>query len=195
MIGKKDITGIILAGGKSSRMGTDKGLINFNQKAFVQNSISAMEPLVTQTMIVSNNPDYDIFKLKRVEDKIKDAGPLAGLYTGLYHSSTSYNLVLSCDIPLINTKVLEELLMAQEPGVEVVQLVSNHKKMPLIALYHKNCEHVFLSSLKKGERRVQVALDNCMVKNVILKPEYEIFTTNINTPKELESLENETAFN
>lgn len=65
MVDKKNITGIILAGGKSSRMGTDKGFLLLNNKPFVQYSIDALKPFVSEIMIVSDNPDYDIFGLKR----------------------------------------------------------------------------------------------------------------------------------
>ena len=63
MIEQKDITGIILAGGKSTRMGTDKGFLKFNGKSFIEYSIAALKPLVSQIIIVSNNPDYDISDL------------------------------------------------------------------------------------------------------------------------------------
>ncbi len=188
MIDKKDITGIILAGGKSSRMGTDKGFLPLDGKPFVLYSISAMEPVVSKTLIISNNPDYDVFELKRVEDIIKDAGPLAGIYTGLNESKTDYNLVLSCDIPLIKTEVLEQLIKAQDGNSDIIQVVSNGKHMPLIALYHKRCETIFHQLLKNGERRLHVALDQFKVKNVELNSDREVFTTNINTPEELKTI-------
>ncbi|MGB7843703.1 MAG: molybdenum cofactor guanylyltransferase [Salinimicrobium sp.] len=188
MLDKKDITGIILSGGKSSRMGTDKGLLHLGGKPFVLYSILAMEPLVSQTLIISNNPDYDVFKLKRVEDIIKDAGPLAGIFTGLHHSKTAYNLVLSCDIPLIKTEVLEQLIEAQDGKSDIIQIVSNGKHMPLIALYHKRCETIFHELLNNGERRLHVALNQCTVKNVVLNSDKNFLTTNVNTPEELKTI-------
>ena len=193
MIDRKDITGIVLAGGKSSRMGTDKGFLDLNGKPFISYSISALEPLVSETLIVANNPEYDVFNLKRVEDKIKDAGPLAGIYTGLTRSKTDYNIVLSCDIPLIRTKILEELIKVENSDTDVVQIVSNGKKMPLIAMYHKRCKNLFFQLLQNNERRLHMALAHCKVKNVILNPEQDIFTTNINSPHELKSIGYETA--
>ncbi|WP_166965180.1 molybdenum cofactor guanylyltransferase [Yeosuana marina] len=189
MIDKKDITGIILAGGKSSRMGTDKGFLKLNRKSFVEYSIEAMKPLVSQMMIVSNNADYDAFKLKRVEDVIKNSGPLAGIYSGLSHSKTDYNLVLSCDIPFIKTSILEMLINAQDGDADIVQILSDGKPMPLIALYKKRCETIFYNLLQNDERRLHVALNQCIVKNIELNPECDVFTTNINTPEELKEIE------
>lgn len=188
MINKSDITGIILAGGKSSRMGTEKGLVQFNGKPFIQYSISALKPLVSRTLIISANPDYDLFKLERIEDLITGAGPLAGIYTGLNQTKTEYNLVLSCDVPLIKTEVLELLIKAQDSKWEVVQLVSTGKSMPLIALYHRRCETIFYELLQNDERRLHVALSQCKVKNVELNSEKDLFAANINTPEDLKTI-------
>ncbi|MCF8274809.1 MAG: molybdenum cofactor guanylyltransferase [Flavobacteriaceae bacterium] len=191
MIKKEDITGIILAGGKSSRMGTDKGFLKLNGTLFIEYSISALQPLVSQIMIVSNNVDYDVFGLKRVEDVIKNAGPLAGIYSGLHQSKTAYNLVLSCDIPLIKIEILEQLIEAQDGNSDVIQIVSRGKFMPLIALYKKNCETTFYQLLQNDERRLQVAINQCKVKNIVLSSKLDTFTENINTPEELEQIVNE----
>ena len=88
MKNKKHITGIILAGGKSSRMSTDKGFVMYKNKAFIQYIIEAIQARVNEIIIVSNKPDYGIFKLKRINDIIENAVPLAGVYTGLFDSET-----------------------------------------------------------------------------------------------------------
>lgn len=186
---KKQITGIILAGGKSKRMGSDKGFILYNGKPFIQHSIDALEPLVTEIIIVSNNKEYDVFKKKRVVDIIPDAGPLAGLYTGLQHSTTEDNLVLSCDIPLINTTVLKELIN-HSTDADIVQVQSQDRKMPLIALYKRKCKDQCLSLLEQGERRLRVLIEKSNTKTIRLNKTMEIYTKNINTPIELKDIIN-----
>ena len=188
MIDKKNITGIILSGGKSSRMGTDKGFLLYNGKPFVQHSIEALKPLVSNIIIVSNNEDYDVFEFERIEDIIENAGPLAGIYSGLKHSSTDYNLVLSCDIPLINSEILKNLIDAIDDESKIIQIESEGKKMPLIALYKKKCERIFFKLLNEGERRLQFAVNQCKVKNVVLNNEDSYFTQNINTPEQLNNI-------
>lgn len=185
---KKHITGIILAGGKSSRMGTDKGFLMLNNKSFMQHSIDALTPLVSEIIIVSNHNNYDAFGLKRVEDIIEDAGPLAGIYSGLIASKTKYNLVLSCDIPLINSDVLARLISGIDNTSEVIQIESNGRKMPLIALYKKSCETVFKKLLSQGERKLQFAVNQCNVKSISIDASENIFTTNVNTKDELKQL-------
>ena len=188
MVDKKHITGIILSGGKSSRMGSDKGFMSYNGKPFIQHSIEALKPLVMEIIIVSNNVDYDVFGLKRIEDVMENAGPLAGLYSGLHQSKTDYNLVLSCDIPLINTSILQRLVDAIDDDSEIIQIESQGKTMPLIALYRKQCEHIFLKLLNEGERRLQFAVNQCLVKNVILLNDASEFVQNINTPEQLNTI-------
>ena len=185
----KNITGIILAGGKSSRMGTDKGLLTLNGKPFMQHSIDALKPLTPDIIIVSNNSDYDIFGLERIEDAIENAGPLAGIYSGLKHSKTDYNLVLSCDIPLIKSNILQKLIDDIDDDSEIIQIESYGKTMPLIALYKKQCEQIFLELLNINERRLQFAVGKCRVKNVVLNDEEAFFTKNLNTPEQLKQVE------
>ncbi|MEP3837647.1 MAG: molybdenum cofactor guanylyltransferase [Algibacter sp.] len=189
MIDKKNITGIILAGGKSSRMGTDKGFLILNNQPFVQYSIDALSPLVSEIIIVSDNPDYDVFGLKRINDITKNAGPVAGICSGLEASSTDYNLILSCDIPLINTHILEILIDNIDANSEIIQVESNGKSMPLIALYKKDVAKTFNSFLKNDERRLRVVIKSCKSKNMVLEKENEFTTMNVNTQTELKAVE------
>ena len=189
MKNKNHITGIILAGGKSSRMGTDKGFVLYKNKSFVQHIIDALQPLVDEVIIVSNNPDYDVFGLKRVNDLIENTGPVAGVYTGLHYSKTENNLVVSCDVPLINSETLSLLINGVEDAKDVVQLESNGKSMPLIAMYKKQSKAVFYSLLKDGERRLRIALTHLQVKTITLDEKQGRYTTNINTLKNLKEIE------
>ncbi|RED44908.1 molybdenum cofactor guanylyltransferase [Seonamhaeicola aphaedonensis] len=189
MTDKKDITGIILAGGKSSRMGSDKGLIKLNDESFIEYSIKAMKPLVNDILIVSDNPDYDVFGYKRIEDDIKDAGPVAGICSGLNASETENNLILSCDIPLIKTNILEKLINSSDEHSEIIQIESNGKTMPLIAMYKKQCAPTFLKALKNDERRLRQVISTMKTKNVVLTIEEQSTTMNVNTQEELKTIE------
>ena len=188
MTNETNITGIILAGGKSSRMRSDKGFVLYEDKPFMQHIIDAMKPLVSNIIIVSNDKKYDVFGLNRINDVIHDAGPLAGVYSGLKHSKTELNLVLSCDVPLINTETLQKLIHEVDAESDIIQIKSKNKTMPLIAMYKKGCENKFLALLNQGERRLQYAVNQCRVKTVVLDFENESFTANINTPEQLKDI-------
>ncbi len=184
----KSRTGIILAGGRSSRMGYDKGLMRLSGICFIEHCIDALKPLVDNIIIVSNNSEYDAFGYPRVTDRIKNAGPLAGLYSGLYHSNSENNLVLSCDVPLIKTAVLELLLDPKHNHFDVVQLKSNERTMPLIASYKKRCMHKCLELLKRDERRLQEAVKQLATKTITIDSNLEFYVKNINTIDELNTI-------
>lgn len=188
MIERKNITGIILAGGKSSRMGSDKGFLDLSGQCFIEHIIRTIEPLVHQIIIVSNNSDYDIFNQKRVDDMIKDAGPLAGLYSGLFHSETEINLVLSCDVPFINNIVLNKLIQAFDGETEVIQIQSQGKTMPLIAIYKRECFHLFLSLLQSGERRLRFAVSQLNSKIILIDDAQNQYVRNVNTESQYKTL-------
>jgi len=188
---KSTITGIILAGGKSSRMGEDKGFLKLNGKTFMSSIIAALNPIVGEIIIVSNNSEYDVFNLKRVADSMEESGPLAGLYSGLLHSETENNIVLSCDVPLISSSVLKKLLEGAPSEAEVIQFESEGKTMPLVAMYKKKCRHHFLKLLQTNERRLRFAIDQLDVKTITLDSELGKTVRNINTISELKDLKHE----
>ncbi len=98
-------------------------------------------------------------------------------------------MLISCDVPLINKEVLQKLIEQINDTSEVIQLQSNGKNMPLIAIYKKKCEAIFLEELKQNQRKVQKAIKKCKVNTVPINTVLEQYTTNINTKKDLEFLE------
>ena len=189
MVDKKHITGIILSGGKSSRMGTDKGFLTLNGKHFVQYSIDALKPLVSEIIIVSDHNKYNTLGYRRITDTIKNEGPVAGILAGLEASKTKYNIVLSCDIPLIHSEILQKLLIEADAENDIIQIESQGKSMPLIALYKKSCATIFKTLIEQDERRLRVAVNSCKVKNVVLEASEQKATINVNTKEELKQLE------
>ncbi len=191
---KSTITGIILAGGKSSRMGHDKAMLLYKNKPFIAHSINALKPLVETILIVGDNKQYDPLGYNRVNDIVKDAGPLSGIVSGLQASATHYNLVVTCDVPLLTTEVLTLLTNAISNTDAIIQLKTQLHEMPLLAIYPKSCLPVLEKSLFSGNRTIKIALENCTVKNVVVDSSLEKFIENINTKKQFNKL-NETNMN
>lgn len=191
MTDKNNITGIILAGGKSSRMGSDKALLLYRGKAFLTHVINALIPLVDDIIIVSNDERHSQFNYRRISDTIIDAGPLAGIHAGLTDSNTENNLVLSCDVPLIQTSILEFILSHNENETDVIQIEEKGRKHPLIALYKKRATPHFLAALEKGERKLSKALIGLNVKSIPISKSHYQALRNINTKSDLKSIENE----
>lgn len=151
------ITAIILAGGKSSRMGEDKGLVHFNGKPLVEYVIEAAKKITNHVFIITSNPAYRQFGIICREDEIKDKGPLGGIYSGLLHSGTAKNLLLGCDMPFLSEKLLRAL--AANCGDEEV-LLTEHKGLaePLCSVYDKHCMAHIRDLLDKNQLKITDAL-------------------------------------
>lgn len=187
LISKENITGIILAGGKSSRMGEDKGFLKLHGSSFMELIIEALKPLVSEIIIRGNKPDYDCFGLRRIEDPIKNEGPLVGLYSGLMASKTEYNFVLSCDVPLVKSSNLNLLIKNYEASFDGILFQQNDQLMPLIGFYKSTCAERFKAVFDSGERRLINALSTCNMKIITLDQDLKALT-NINTRSELKEL-------
>lgn len=186
---RKKLSGIILAGGKSSRMGSDKALLLYKNKTFLEHVVCAIKPLVDDILIISNNIEHQVDDCTTIPDLILNSGPIAGIYTGLKNTNTENNLVLSCDIPLVQTSILELIIKNNEPDKDVIQIIDDQNSMPLIALYKKRIANFFLSELKTGERRLVKSINKLNKKNISVTKDQHNYLININTVADLKTLE------
>lgn len=177
-------TAIILAGGKSSRMGQDKGIMLFNGKSMIQHVIDAVLPLTNRIIIISNNEDYQQFGFPVFPDTYPDKGPLGGIITGLSHSQSELNWILSCDTPNLTTSLLRELMNNTED--ESVQLTSAYDKIhPLIGTYHQSALNPLKEQLALSNLKLLVALKAVDLKYFDAGHFEEGTFNNINTPEDL----------
>lgn len=183
---KKNITGIILAGGNSTRMGTDKGTLTLDNITFTQHIINQLTPIVDEVIIVSNHKNYDEFGVKRISDNVKDYGPVAAVYTGLKASKTDHNLIISCDSPKVDFDVFKPLLEERNNKYDIVQYISNYRTTPLIALYNKKCLGVFKLALKNKIQKLRFVVKQLEDKTIVAPDHIKEKIVNINTPKDLE---------
>jgi len=185
---KYNIHGIILAGGESKRMGSSKAFLPFGDVNFIEAIMAALSPLTSAIHIIGKDPELDDLGAERHIDLIENAGPLSGLYTGLAASTTEWNLVLSCDVPLITTALLQKLVSAANPQVDVVLFEAKGYQSPLVALYHKRCLPIIENALQHGERRLRMVLQSLLLKIIHLEGEEAEQIQNINTKEDYESL-------
>lgn len=189
------LTGIILAGGKSSRMGTDKGLVLINGKPMIQYIIETLKKSsIEQIIIISNNPDYRQFNLPVYPDIIKDKGPLSGIYTGLHYSSTAKNLVVSCDVPFIKKEFIS--LLVEKSGEHLVSVLKYKERVHyLIGVYDSELCTDLGESIINNQLKVQ-DFNACHNVNIIdlekcLASMDEQDLLNINSSIELNKISNE----
>jgi len=153
----KNITGIILAGGKSSRMGEDKGVLLLQDKPMIQYVIEELQKVTDSILIIANNKAYQQFNLPIFEDLIKDKGPIGGIYTGLSYSKTEQNLCISCDTPNLPASLLK-LLINQSNNHQITIPRYNNKLHPLSGVYTKDLIPFFEAKIKNNELKLKDAI-------------------------------------
>jgi len=155
-----EITGIVLAGGRSSRMGENKSLMKLNGKSMIEFSIEAIRPLCNEVVISS---DYTVFDYTGCEvwpDELKHGAPIAGIYSCLKRSKTEINIILTCDMPLINTELLKYLLVHSEGSDITVPVHENGMIEPLCGIYKKGA----LEILEQCINEVNFSMKNCITR-------------------------------
>lgn len=161
---------IILAGGQSSRYGSNKALINFSGKTIIEHITARLKTHFNRIYIVGNNDtDYSFAEgVTVVNDIIPGKGPLGGLYTGLVSSDACYNLMTACDMPFISDDYLD-LLKAQKKDYNV--LIAEYKDYiePLPGIYSQDCLPAVEQSLRSSQLKIKSFFSEVKVK--LLKEE------------------------
>ena len=182
------LTVFILCGGKSSRMQSEKGLVLFQNKPFVEHIIQAVLPVSDNIKLITNTSDYDYLSYIKIPDIITDKGPLGGIYTALTHSETEFNLILSCDIPLISTELLSELISKHNEEAEITVFASESRMHPLIGIYSKKVLPVVKSAIDNNELKMMDLVASVPHQIIKIDESENFHLTNINSADELNDL-------
>nr|WP_321407526.1 molybdenum cofactor guanylyltransferase [uncultured Carboxylicivirga sp.] len=163
---KKNITALILSGGKSSRMGVDKGLMKFNGRPMITYAINAVEPNCQEIFISANSDDYQQFNLPIIKDTYNELGPLSGIFEGLVHSSNDWIFVTTCDMPNITPKSVAYLINQRDKDTNCIVASFNEQRQPLFACYHKSLIEDIRKALKEKKLKMQLFIESCQLKVV-----------------------------
>jgi molybdopterin-guanine dinucleotide biosynthesis protein A len=187
--------GIILAGGQSTRMGTDKALLDIGGKPLLGLLIERMLSLGLNSITVSVSGKEREMKyrdslgeslagqIRFVQDEYPDCGPLAGLHAGLSGLPAGYAFVMACDMPVVSEPLLRRMLeRAAMTGKNKPDVIRTGDQ-PFHALYHTRAMRLLGERLKRGDLRVMAMLNE--LESVILEPsaEEEAAFINLNTPE------------
>lgn len=148
------IDAYILAGGKSSRMGKDKGFLNFNDKPLVQTIVEQLQPVVNKIIIVSNNPDYEKFGLNVIPDLIKYTGPAGGIHAALTNAKSEQIFIVSCDMPFITTPAAA-YMMKHAAHSQITLPLYHGKIQPLFGVYSRQCLAKWKQLIEQGIIKLQ----------------------------------------
>lgn len=181
------VTGLILAGGRSSRMGTDKGLVSYKGRLLVEHAIGILSPVCSDLLIATSNPEYSRFGYRLVNDVYRAAGPGAGIHTGLKSAAAGYVVVLSVDTPNITPGFFGQLLKACSGYHAVIPRHGNGLIEPLCGVYSTRAAGCFNRSLGSGVYKMSDILSSMNVKWYAIPSELtqSDFFLNINTKDDL----------
>lgn len=181
--------GIVLAGGKSTRFGSDKALAEVDGLSMLGRAIEILSKLRLETCIVTNaSSDYSRFKSKILRDAVPEKGPLGGLYTALSYLERSTVIVLTCDMPVLTLDQLRSLLSAYSDGDEAVVFARGKVDFePFPGIYCSSLKELIYESICGGELSMQKFIRKVRRKKVI---QSEVQLDNVNTQEELKKLIN-----
>jgi molybdopterin-guanine dinucleotide biosynthesis protein A len=191
-MGSLKMTAIILAGGKASRMGgQDKAFLKIDNEPLISMQLRLLKKLFKEIIIVTNlSKEYGAIKdVKVISDIIPHQGPLGGIYSGLIASNSFYNFAVACDMPYIDTGLIE-YMYKKSSGYDAVVPRLNKRYEPLYSFYSKNCLKFIGQLLDKKIFKTNKLFSRIKVKE-ITKEEVRQFKfgekvfTNINTGEDL----------
>jgi molybdenum cofactor guanylyltransferase len=159
------LTGIVLCGGRSTRMGHDKGSLPFGGETMLTRITRIVRSLASEVIIVGRQDQVTPAGARAVHDAVEDLGPLAGIAAGLNASTTDVNIVVACDMPLINPHVLQRLVSMLEDHDACVATIDGHASA-LCGVYRSRIAPQAQALLDSGERRVMRLLDRVNTRRV-----------------------------
>ncbi len=187
------VSGIVLAGGQSSRLGMDKSFINVNGQSLIEQIVAKLASLSDDVIIVTNSPEqYDYLEARLVGDIYPGKGALGGIYSGLRAAANAYSLVVACDMPFLDLNLLRYMILLARGHDVAIPRIGGLPE-PLHAIYSKSCLEPMDRLLARGGFKIIDFFCEVRVRYVeedevdIFDPQHLSFF-NVNTPKDLEEV-------
>ena len=186
----KEICAVILAGGKSRRMGRDKALIRIGGRTLVEIMAERVSPLTDKVFISANNPEtFSFLPFQAVPDLYPGQGPLSGLHAVMAEHVYTLYITLACDLPGLPASLIRRMLDVSEGFDAVIPRTSDGMAHPLAAVYRRTCLPVIEDALQKKANKFIDAFPGDGLRVRWMEPGEGNFTyndlANINTPDDL----------
>jgi len=185
------VTAFVLAGGKSSRMGSDKAFLRLGDETLLSLALKAAGAVAVDVRIVGDRQKFAAFG-RVVEDVYRGQGPLGGIHAALSSSVTELNLVLAVDLPFMGADFLEYMLSrARESKATITVPLVGERLQPLCAVYRRGFAEVAERSLREGKNKIDslfASVATCVIEeDELVRAGFsaEMFR-NLNTPEEWE---------
>jgi len=189
-----DVCAVILAGGRSRRMGSNKALLDIGGKPLIQVLINRILPVTNRILISSNDCEsYRFLDFPVVPDRFPDNGPLAGFHSAMLRDVCQLYIVLACDLPNLQTRLLENLVSMADGFDAAIPCTRDHVIHPLCAVYRRTCLPSIEQALERGANKViETFLSDHSLALRFVDPDEGEFDdadlANINTPEDLQRL-------
>ena len=187
------VSGIVLAGGQSSRLGTDKSFVNMNGQPLIEQIVAKLARLSDDVIIVTNSPEkYDHLEARLVGDIYPGKGALGGIYSGLRAVANAQSLVVACDMPFLDLNLLRYMILLARGHDVVIPRIGGFPE-PLHAIYSKICLEPIDRLLTRKELKIIDFFSEVRVRYVeegevdIFDPQHLSFF-NVNTLSDLEEM-------
>ncbi|WP_031514934.1 molybdenum cofactor guanylyltransferase [Desulfofalx alkaliphila] len=180
----------ILAGGKSSRMGTNKAFLEVRSCRIIDHTMDELKKVSDDILLITNKPEeYKGLGVRLAKDIYPGMGPLSGIHSALVHAGHRAVLVVACDMPFIEAGLARYLISFADDYQVIIPVVDGYHE-PLFAVYSTSCVPHIERCILQGKRRVIDFFSSVRVKYVneeeISKvANLELVFYNVNTPKEL----------
>lgn len=187
------MTGVILSGGKNTRMGENKAFLRIGGERLIDRTVRLFRQVFREVIIVTTNPlDYLDQEAVIVTDILPGKGALGGLYTGLFYSTDEYAFLAACDMPFLNTAFMEYMLR-QTTGYDIVVPAPPDGLQPLHAIYARRCLPAIRARLDQNRLQIKGFYPGRPLLKISpevldsFDPDRRMFL-NVNTPEDLEKL-------
>jgi molybdopterin-guanine dinucleotide biosynthesis protein A len=184
------VSGIVLAGGQSSRLGMDKSFVNANGQPLIEHIVAKLTKLSDDVIIVTNSPEnYNHLEAKLVGDIYPGKVALGGIYSGLRAATNAHSLIVACDMPFLDLNLLRYMILLASGHDVVIPRIGGLVE-PLHAIYSKSCLEPIDRLLARGGLKIVDFFPEVRVRYVeesevdIFDPQHLSFF-NVNTPSDL----------
>ncbi len=201
---QNQITGCILAGGKSSRYGTDKALIRIGEQTLIEKTAHELSSVFSRMLIVSNSTETcEFLNFPVYPDIIRNIGPLGGIHSALTHAETDKVFLISCDLPYMTADFIHFIAVHHSES-PIILPVTNGIIQPLCGLYSKSClpvimkmigkegAHTYPDEPKKWKYSPLVLIEEMKAELIDVKAHYPAYDEklfyNINHPEDYEKM-------
>jgi molybdopterin-guanine dinucleotide biosynthesis protein A len=181
--------GFVTAGGKSSRMGSDKAWLELDGATMIARVVAALRPVTESVTIIANRPEYARLNLPVVADTHAGVGPLEAIRTALANSRQPRVVLAGCDLPFVTPQLFTYLLHVSGEAQAVVPLDDGGRLAPLCAIYSTVALEAVTGLIAQGERKVSRLFERIPTRVVAFNElrhlaGARLFFENINSPED-----------